>query len=119
MTHAALVPTGALIQFEFDGVFWVLLTGRHVLRGSVTANLQKAAAAIPAGDVSDEATFAVAGAAAGMKVRVAPTTVISGDALLIGRVTAANTVGIRAQNLNLGGTLAIGSASYDVTVGYE
>lgn len=112
------LPAGAKYTFECDGAAWVLKDEPLRLIGSTTANLQKGGAAIPAGDVSDETTFTVNGAVAGMRVSVAPTTAISGDALLMARVTAANTVGIRAKNVNLGGTLAIGSATYRVELEY-
>lgn len=110
-----ILPWRRWVKFRLsaDG-FWYLQGDRRVITGSTTVSLLKSAAAIPAGDVSDEQTFTVTGARVGMSVKVTPTTAISGDALLIGRVTADNTVGIRAQNMNLGGTLTIGSATYNV-----
>jgi len=110
----AILPNGQRTTWEWAGTFWRLSDRPHRLTGSTTATLQKAGAAIPAGDVSDETTLTVIGAKAGMRVTVTPSTVISGDAMLIGRVTADNTVGIRAQNLNRGSALAIGSANYRV-----
>lgn len=115
MTRRAIHLPGTYIRFRFTGTFWELLDPPAKITGtSGSVNLQKSAADIPAGDVSDETTFAIPGARAGMSVRVTPTTVISGDALLIGRVTANDTVGIRAQNMNLGAALAIGAAIYRV-----
>jgi hypothetical protein len=99
-----------------DGFWYLVDSPMGELSGSLTTNLQKAGAAISAGDVSDDATLAISGARAGMRVRVTPTSVISGDAELIGRVSANDTVAVRAQNMNQAAPLTIGTVTYRIAL---
>lgn len=118
MPRRQLLRPNTTSLFEFDGSFWVPLSPYPVISGTLTASLQKAGAAIPAGDISDEVTLTLSGAKAGMHVSIAPSAAISADAMLMARVVSDNTIGIRARNANLGATLAIGSATYVVQATY-
>lgn len=118
MSRRYLLRPNTTATFEFDGSFWVPLTPYPVLTGTVTATLLKGAAAIPPGDVSDEVALTITGAKAGMHVSITPAATISADAMLMGRVSADNTVAIRARNANLLTTLAIGSATYVAQLTY-
>jgi hypothetical protein len=89
-----------------------------VLSGAVTATLLKSAAVIPAGDVSDEVTLTISGAKAGMHVSVTPNATINADAMLMGRVSADNTVAIRVRNANLSTTLSLGPQTYIAQLTY-
>jgi len=118
MGKRAILLSTQNLRFKQVNDWWVLDTPRNLLIANVVANLQKAAAAIPANDVSDETAFTVNGAVAGMHVKAVCNAVISADALLVARVTAANTVGIRMKNLNAGATLAPGSQTYRLELEY-
>ena len=118
MERKLILPSTRRATFEWDGSLWTLMSPPFVLTGSLTASLLKAGAAIPANDMSDETTFTLNGAKVGMRVDVAPTTAISGDATVTGRVTADNTIAIRARNGNLTTALTIGSATYLVKTEY-
>jgi len=109
----------SVTNWEWDGYQWAALNGHQTLKGTVSGvNLLKAAAAIPANDVSDETAVTVPGLVAGMRVTVTPFNVSSVDALLTARVTGAGAAGIRAKNMLAAATLNPGSNSYTVTADY-
>lgn len=105
------------VQYDFisDGTLWIADTPGATLSGSVTAVLQKGGAPIPAGDVSDEVTLTIAGVRPGMEVRVTPMASLASDAQLMARVSADNTVAVRARNLNLAAPLTMTSSALRVT----
>lgn len=115
LDRAFLLRPGREITFVSDGYFWVCETPHASLAGTINTALQKAGAAIPASGVSDEVTFAVQGAQAGMTVRVSANPVIP-NANLIGRVAADNTVGIRAMNMDSAAPLNILAQDFFVSV---
>jgi hypothetical protein len=118
MSRRYLLRPNTVANFEFDGSAWLPLNPYPVLSGAVTATLLKSAAVIPAGDVSDEVTLTISGAKAGMHVSVTPNATINADAMLMGRVSADNTVAIRVRNANLSTTLSLGPQTYIAQLTY-
>lgn len=121
MTRRFIIPANMEAEFRWTGAFWEPITGYIPLTGgTASVALQKAGAAIPAGDVSDEIVLTVNGAKVGMLVMVSPVNAgFPADAQLIGRVTADNTVGIRARNLNMASALPIAANQYRVRLEWQ
>ena len=116
LDRSMLLPGGSHARFEWDGNFWFPLTAHHVLRGAVTATLQKAGAAVPPGDLSDEVTFTVNGARAGMLVRVVSSSAVPRAADVRARVSADNTVAISVRNGSSTEPLQLTSIPFEVVL---
>jgi len=116
MNRRVMLLPSVQYDFEVRSNRWELVSNPAVLTGAGTATFQKGGAAIPAGDVSDEVMLTVLGARPGMDVRVTHTATLPTDIQLLGRVSANDTVAIRARNLNLASTLALASGNYRVAL---